>query len=399
MSHTICGHCGFQHSDADPEGRFGGCQLSRVETGSGPRSSPGVMVEGGGEVTDPEPITEAIGSILQDVAHDTDVLDATDVDYPGVSVQASSTLPITNSHIKLIHLIDHGGMGEVYRGRDTQLNRDLAIKILLPRYRNSPDLIRRFIDEGRIAAHLQHPGNVPVYDMGYLADGRPYFTMKLVEGHKLSELMQRRKSPSENRVRLLAIFEDMAQTVAYAHDRGVIHRDLKPSNVLIGGFGEVWVIDWGLAKHLVRNGDPNGDTLPGTAIEIISREADPGLANTHAALGTAQYMSPEQARHTPGEVDQRTDVFALGLILCEMLTGRPAYDGESALRMARDGDLAQAHVRLATCGADPELISLATHCLRVHPNERPNDAGVIGAAIKAHLERTRDRFGQPAIDP
>jgi len=399
MSDTICGHCGFHHPDTDPEGRFGGCQFSRVKTGSETGSSPGVMVEGGGEVTDPEPITAALGSILQDVAHDAEVLDATDVYCPGANDASPSSLLIANSHVKLIHLLDHGGMGEVYRGRDTRLDRNLAVKILLPKYRNSPDLVRRFIADGRIAAQLQHPGNVPVYEMGYLADGRPYFTMKLVDGHKLSELMQRRNSPSENLARLLAIFEDIALTVAYAHDRGVIHRDLKPSNVLIGAFGEVWVIDWGLAKHLGRNGDPNGDSPTGTDIEIISPETDPSLANTHAALGTAQYMSPEQASHALGEVDQRTDVFALGLILCEILTGQPAYDGESALRMARDGDLAQAHVRLASCGADPELISLAMHCLRLNPSERPRDAGVVGGAIKAFLEGVRDRFVQSANDP
>ncbi len=151
---------------------------------------------------------------------------------------------------QLLGELARGGMGAVLRGRDVDLGRDLAVKVLLERHRDDPELVRRFVEEAQIGGQLQHPGIVPVYELGCFADRRPFFAMKLVEGHTLAELLDARRGPGHDRPRFLAIFEAICQTMAYAHARGVIHRDLKPSNVMVGSFGEVQVMDWGLAKVL-----------------------------------------------------------------------------------------------------------------------------------------------------
>ena len=147
--------------------------------------------------------------------------------------------------------IARGGMGAVLKGRDTDLGRDLAVKVLLEAHRDKPEMVRRFVEEAQIGGQLQHPGIVPVYELGTFADRRPYFAMKLVKGRTLADLLAERTDPAHDLPRFLAIFERLPD-VAYAHARGVIHRDLKPSNVMVGCFGEVQVMDWGLAKVLPR---------------------------------------------------------------------------------------------------------------------------------------------------
>src|SRR5262249_5671786 len=158
-----------------------------------------------------------------------------------------------------------GGMGVVLKGRDDEVGRDVAVKVLLEEHRDRPELRRRFLEEGRITGQLQHPGVVPVYGLGRLADGRPYFTMKLVKGRTLAHLLAQRPEGADagrreavapqDRPRLLKVFEQVCQAVAFAHSRGVIHRDLKPANIMVGAFGEVQVMDWGLAKLLAAQAD------------------------------------------------------------------------------------------------------------------------------------------------
>src|SRR5579864_1569284 len=150
--------------------------------------------------------------------------------------------------------IARGGMGAVLKGRDPDLGRDVALKVLREDLRGNADMVRRFVEEAQIGGQLQHPGIVPIYELGAFADRRPFFTMKLVKGDTLAKLLGSRMGRSDDLPRFLAIFEAIAQTVAYAHARGVIHRDLKPSNVMVGAFGEVQVMDWGLAKVLPRGG-------------------------------------------------------------------------------------------------------------------------------------------------
>ncbi|MEM0926343.1 MAG: serine/threonine-protein kinase [Planctomycetota bacterium] len=155
-----------------------------------------------------------------------------------------------DSRYRLEGEIARGGMGAILKGRDTDLGRDLAIKVLLDHHKNDPRVIERFIEEAQIGGQLQHPGIAPVYELGQFADRRPFFSMKLIKGETLSRLLGERTDPAEDRGRFIGIFEQICQTMAYAHARGVIHRDLKPANVMVGAFGEVQVMDWGLAKVL-----------------------------------------------------------------------------------------------------------------------------------------------------
>src|SRR5262245_40372976 len=159
----------------------------------------------------------------------------------------------TGDRYQLQGEIARGGMGAVLRGRDVDLGRDLAVKVLLEKYVERPEVARRFIEEAQIGGQLQHPGVVPVYDIGRFGE-RPFFTMKLVKGQTLAALLGERTDPAEARPRLLSVALQVCQTLAYAHAKGVIHRDLKPANVMVGAFGEVQVMDWGLAKVLAEGG-------------------------------------------------------------------------------------------------------------------------------------------------
>jgi serine/threonine protein kinase len=159
------------------------------------------------------------------------------------------------SRYELLDEIAHGGMGTVLRANDRTLGREVAVKVLQKRYSADSIIARRFIDEARISGQLQHPGIPPVYDLGTLPDGRPFLAMKLIKGQTLNALLDARPDPAADRGRFVAVFEAACQAVAYAHDRRVIHRDFKPANVMVGPFGEVQVMDWGLAKVLTDSPD------------------------------------------------------------------------------------------------------------------------------------------------
>jgi serine/threonine protein kinase/Flp pilus assembly protein TadD len=367
-------------------------------------------------------------------------------------------IQIEHAGYEMLGEIARGGMGVVYKGRDRDLDRDLAIKVLRDRHRDKPELSRRFIEEARIGGRLEHPGVVPVHEVGYLEDKRPYFTMKLVKGRTLAELLGERTSVEDDLPRFLTIFEQVCQTLAYAHARGVIHRDLKPANIMTGAFGEVQVMDWGLAKVIRRRNDSDfaprsddsrdasqsaeddpenecesdsvhtrsssrssdesplepRDSLLGDAVETsIENEDDhsssrvmmtdlrpsPGgmvdLSRPGTILGTPSYMAPEQAR---GEIDKMgptADVFGLGAILCEILTGKPPYTGKTAydiMRSAAEGQLTKVHERLATRPVDSELAEIMLKCLSFDPVNRPRDAGEVASAIVSYTNRVNERL-------
>jgi tetratricopeptide (TPR) repeat protein len=277
--------------------------------------------------------------------------------------------------------IGRGGMGIVYKAVDLELGRPIALKVVRCEAARRPEVETRFLDEARITGRLQHPGVPPVYRVGKLPGGGSFLAMKLIEGTTLAARLAGRAAPGEGLADLLRVFDQIAQTVAYAHSRGVIHRDLKPANVMVGAFGEVQVMDWGLAKVLTGSSVATSGSLVVTGRDTQSGDV----------LGTPAYMPPEQAH---GErVDERADVFALGAILCEILTGAPPHPGDpaSALESARRGELAGVRQRLEACGADPAVVALATACLAAEPEARPADAAAVARVVAAHREDAEER--------
>ena len=226
--------------------------------------------------------------------------------------------------------IAHGGMGAVHRATDTAIGREVAVKVLLDKYAPTSGTARRFHDEARITGQLQHPNIPAVHDLGTLPDGRPFLVMKLIKGATLDRLLEARPEPSADRGRFLAVFEAVCQAVAYAHAHQVVHRDLKPANVMVGAFGEVQVMDWGLAKVIdptrpeaARPPDP--DETWATRI-VPTRDVD-SATEAGSVLGTPAFMPPEQAAGAVDLIGPRTDVFGLGALLCVILTGRPPVPG------------------------------------------------------------------------
>jgi serine/threonine protein kinase len=211
-----------------------------------------------------------------------------------------------------------GGMGTVYLAEDTELNRQVAIKVLsTPEL--TEDLRRRMIREAQIIARLEHPGIVPVHDVGTLPDGRIFYAMKFVRGVRLDEYAANTESIKDR----LRKFQAVCDAVAFAHAHGVIHRDLKPQNIMIGSFGEVLVLDWGVAK-ILRDGpaavSSEADTLMLPAPDGSRKDV---VDTTHGTvIGTRQYMSPEQARGEIGQLDERADIYSLGAVLYFLLTNQ-----------------------------------------------------------------------------
>jgi serine/threonine-protein kinase len=322
---------------------------------------------------------------------------------------------------EILDELNRGGMGVVYRGRDPDLNRSLAIKVLLHEHKDDSELQWRFLEEAQIMGQLQHPGVAPIHEIGRLDDGRPFFSMKQVKGQTLAALLKGREQAQgsgagtasdvpDRLPRILGVFEQLCQTVAYAHACGVIHRDLKPDNVMVGEFGEVQVMDWGLAKVLPRGGaEEQRPPWEEPGVIQTTRGKGSGVDSTAGSnldtvagrmMGTLPYMSPEQARGEVDALDQRCDVFGLGAILCQVLTGRPPYesrDPHEVYQQARNGDLTDAWRRLDGCGADTDLIGLARRCLQPVKEDRPRQAGEVAQAVRDYLASVQQRLRQAEL--
>ena len=285
--------------------------------------------------------------------------------------------------------VARGGMGAILRVTDLHIKREVAMKVMI----SDADPISRirFVEEARITGRLEHPNIVPVHDLGIDPDGRHYFTMKLVNGRTLSELLDElREQPARARTlnQFLNIFTSAAHAVAFAHSRGVFHRDLKPANIMIGDFGEVLVMDWGLAK--MKSSAP--DAAPqssGVALNATTTDTTQTLQGS--IIGTPAYMSPEQARGEVNSIDERSDVYSLGAILYEILTLKPPIEGRdirTLLTAAAEGKIASPEIR-APERKDTiprELAAIAMKALATDPAHRYQTVDTLIADIHLYQE-------------
>ena len=286
----------------------------------------------------------------------------------------------------ILRPIGRGGMGSVYAARDEQLGREVAIKVsnaAAP----AGDLDRRLRQEARVLARLEHPGIVPVHDAGLLDDGRWFYVMKLVRGETLAD----HAASLEHEAARLVVFERVAETVAFAHAAGIVHRDLKPSNVMVGQFGEVLVLDWGVARVLAGAHRENGAGAPGH-----DRHPDGPIDGTSGGtrMGTAGFMAPEQAHGDSSNAGPPADVYALGALLFWMWT-----------RAAAPGDPNDVSRSLGAASPAPSkrLAAMIRKCLSPAPADRYASARELvddlaryrqGAAVSAYQETTLERVGR-----
>jgi serine/threonine protein kinase len=256
---------------------------------------------------------------------------------PETRADEELTLASTVSLPRYRILRDHaaGGLGKVFVAKDIELNREVALKRIKEEHADNPSNRSRFLFEGEITGQLEHPGIVPVYGLGTYSDGRPYYAMRFIRGQTLRQTIatfhaadQPGRDPAERALalrELLNRFLSVCNAVAYAHSRGVLHRDLKPQNVMLGPFGETLVVDWGLAKLLDLSAR---STPPSESVVVHPASAeDRTPTRMGASLGTPAYMAPEQAEGRHDLVDERTDVYLLGGILFESLSGQPPHPG------------------------------------------------------------------------
>ena len=275
-----------------------------------------------------------------------------------------------------------GGMGEVYKARDTRLQREVAIKVLPAHLSSDADRLRRFKQEARAAGVLNHPNLTAVFDVGE-HQGAPYVVQELLEGETLRQRLGSGGLPARKAVEYAI---QIARGLGAAHERGIIHRDLKPENIFVTDDGRVKILDFGLAK-LIR-ADPEGGA---SEAPTMTASTEPGLV-----MGSAGYMSPEQARGLPA--DARSDIFALGAILYEMLSGRRAFEGATAAdRMI--AAVKEHPPELSPTGEiPPALRRLVDHCLEKNPGERFQSARDLAYDLEALGDVSRSG-GLPSLAP
>ncbi|MCG6925345.1 MAG: serine/threonine-protein kinase [Acidobacteria bacterium] len=271
----------------------------------------------------------------------------------------------TFSHYRITAAIGAGGMGEVYRATDTNLDREVAIKVLPAEVAQDPDRLGRFKREAHLLASLNHPNVAAIYGLEE-ADGKPFLALELVEGEDLKERLARGPIPVDEAVE---VAEQIAEALEEAHAKGIVHRDLKPANVKLTPDGKVKVLDFGLAKAWTGDG--------GSGASSTDLSQSPTLAHTGTAagliLGTAAYMSPEQASGRP--VDKRADIWAFGAVLFEMLTGQRLFAGDNVSELLASVLKEEPAWERLPEGAPRSLDRLLRRCLRKKPRERLHDIG------------------------
>lgn len=290
---------------------------------------------------------------------------------------------------KIGELLGAGGVGLVTSALDRTIGRTVAVKTLKQGRESEPSTSRRFIDEAHVTAQLEHPNIVPVYDMGWLPDGQPYYTMRIVKRQSLRDVLSRADTKALwPLVRLLGAFVQVTQALAYAHARGILHCDIKPENVLLGDFGEVYLGDWGLAKALR---DVSVE-IPSMRENSVTQRTPRAHGTSSQTSGTPGYIAPEVLRHET-DVDERADIFALGVVLYEMLTGVHPFDvgaGAGAMMLATvDRTPKRPRDLVPSC---PLLLEdLCLQMLAKSRDDRPRSADHVAAEIEAFLEGAKER--------
>ena len=301
--------------------------------------------------------------------------------------------PNTNAQrrFRLLRPLAQGAFSVVHLAMDLELNRLVALKELREEYARKPRSNARLLFEAEVTGGLEHPGVIPVYSSGRHDDGRGFFTMRLIRGEDLKYAIGRLNSladPAEYESRgrrLMERFVDVCYTMDYAHGRGVIHRDLSPRNILLGHFGETVVIDWGLAKWIApMPPDATDDAEPGSIWPATVRSL-PGTKWGHA-IGTPCYLSPEQAAGRPDRHGPVSDIYSLGAILYEILTGKPPFEGASDLVMnqAQVGDFPAP--RLIRSDLDTGLEAICLKAMALEPEDRHQRAIDLGDDVVRWME-------------
>jgi len=325
----------------------------------------------------------------------------------------SSSSPAENRMRSRKYQIDgpiaEGGMGTVLAARDLHVGRTVAMKVMRPEVQGSEELRRRFLREAEVLGQLEHPNIVPMHDLGLNAENQPFYTMKFVNGVTLAEAIEELKTGAAVSVAryplslLLTLFQKVCDAIAFAHSKGIVHRDLKPENIMIGEFGEVLVMDWGLAKILAgkpphkaegpREPEPRE---PETAeIGAAPPENPADLTQAGAVMGTPRFMAPEQVEGRVDDIDARTDVFALGGVLYQILTLRPPVGGASAaevFRKIRTGEiLPPAHFNDPKAVESDGTIRVPPLTLAHCPGRRVPES-LSAVVMKAMSVRREDRY-------
>jgi serine/threonine-protein kinase len=267
----------------------------------------------------------------------------------------------TPGHLRLFPELGRGGMGRIHPATDRNLLRHVALKRLDKDLAREPFYRDGFIAEGQITGQLEHPNIVPVHELAVDENGIPYFTMKLVQGMNFDRWLRSSKRPPGSTERLeegLEIFLKVCDAMAYAHHRGVIHRDLKPENIMVASFGQVYLMDWGLAR-LTKTRPASG---------AMAQMEAPG------AVGTPEYMAPEQARGNPAEMDERSDVFGLGAVLYEIVSGKrvygDVYDSNVVMERAQAGQVVPIDDATLGVGISKRIRSVVARATATKPEDR-----------------------------
>jgi serine/threonine-protein kinase len=300
-------------------------------------------------------------------------------------VGAPVQLDLAGSRYTLGGVVGQGGMGEVVLAFDEQLRREVAVKRLRAEA-PSVDAIARFVREARVQGWLEHPAIVPDHDIAVDRAGRPYFVMKRLSGTEMHELLDRLRTGASGdraalRRRLLRAFADVCLAVEFAHSRGVVHRDLKPANIMLGDFGEVYVLDWGIARTAADAvANPRGSG---------AHDLEPPLGSTleGTVLGTPAYMSPEQLAGETA-VGPAADLYALGCILYEILAGEPLHPATRSLADVHQPAAARPSARRSD--SPPELDAICERATALDPAARFPSARALGNAVQAFLDGDRD---------